>query len=58
VRHLRLAIADGERILQTAPARDAARHQVAFARPELGEGLVAAPARGMRGREISAGLAA
>lgn len=36
VTQLRLAIADGERILQTAPNHDAARHQVASARLELG----------------------
>jgi hypothetical protein len=58
VTHLRLAIADGERILQTAPAHDAARHQVASARLELGEALLAAPATHREGcREVSAGLA-
>ena len=58
VRHLRLAMADGERILQTPPAHDAARHQVASARLELGEALIAAPGTRHEGcREISAGLA-
>jgi hypothetical protein len=58
VRHLRLAMADGERILQPAPAHDAARHQVASARLELGEALIAAPGTRREGcRKISAGLA-
>ena len=58
VPYLRLAIADGERILKTAPSHDAARHQVASARLELGEALLAT--RGSRRdgcREIDAGLA-
>jgi tetratricopeptide (TPR) repeat protein len=59
VRHLRLAIADGERILQTAPAHDSARHQVASARLELGEALPAARGTRREGcREIGTGVAA
>jgi hypothetical protein len=58
VAHLRLVIADGERILQRAPAHDAARHQVASARLELGEALLTTPGTRREGcREISAGLA-
>jgi tetratricopeptide (TPR) repeat protein len=58
VTHLRLAIADGERILKTAPSHDAARHQVASARLELGEALLATHGTRRDGcREIDAGLA-
>jgi len=53
-----LAIADGERILQTAPAHDSARHQVASARLELGEALLAAPDTRREGcREVGTGVA-
>jgi tetratricopeptide (TPR) repeat protein len=54
---LRETIADGEKILQTAPAHGFTRHQIASARLELGETLLADDRRSREGcRELAAGL--